>query len=196
MPNNILKSTFIIILGGLLGYSSVKYFFSSDVKPNRLIASAPVGKLKHTINTNLYYDVKIDADHISQNDHDSSQIQIFLTARRNFDAGLRYQWSLPQDAIIVSGSTDGDLGAFTKNQTKSFILQLKNFSKQQKKYLIFQISGQLEQRPAKQDLLISSRIEDSFEHQIQQNAKKPASEDQKVQGNSNRRKFNLDNVIR
>lgn len=196
MPNNILKSTFIIILGGLLGYSSMKYFFSSDVKPNRLIASAPVGKLKHTINTNLYYDVKIDADHISQTDHDSSQIQIFLTAKRSFDTGLKYQWSLPQDVTVVSGSMNGELGAFSENQTKSFMLELKNFSKQQKKYLIFQISGQLEQRPAKQDLLISSRIEDSFEHQIQQNAKKPASEDQKAQGNSVQRRFNPDNVIR
>lgn len=196
MSHNILKSVFVVALGGLFGYSTMKYFIMLEPKGNnRLVASAAIRKLKHTVNTTLYYDAKIQTNQISTSNNNSSTILISVTAKQNFSEGLVYHWNIPQDVTVVSGETDGDFGAFTEGQTKIFQIDVKNFSKQERKYISFEISGNLEQRPVKHDLLVSSRIEDSFEHQIQQNSKQPANEDQKIQTNSVRRRFNPDDII-
>ena len=97
---------------------------------------------------------------------------------------------------MLEGTLTENLGAFTAGQSKEFTLKVRQFSKQFKKFISFEIKGDYEQRPINREILISSRVEDSFEYVIQQNEKKRKVQAQKLGNDKAKSKFSPDRVIR
>lgn len=192
--SNLLKSAAIISFGSVLGYTSVKWLTSEP--KNRSIASYPVSKLGKVQNARNLFDVKLNTDGLALTDDGTSTIKVTIVALKNFDSGLVYSWNLPQDIEVVEGPITENIGAFTAGQSKEFTLKARQFSKQLKKFISFEIKGDYEQRPINREILISSRVEDSFEYVIQQNEKKRKVQVQKPGADKVKSKFSPDRVIR
>lgn len=196
MPiTNILKSAAIISLGAIVGYSAIKFF--SPEQKNRFIASYPISKLGKEQNARYLFDVKINSDELALTDDGISTIKVNIEALKNFNSGLIYSWNLPQDIQLVEGNLSDNLGEFTANQSKEFILKVRGFSKNLKKFISFEVRGEFEQKPIHREVLISSRIEDSFEYVIQQNElNRQKNQINKLGADQPKSKFNPENVIR
>lgn len=192
--NNLLKSAAIISIGGILGYTSVKWLTPEPM--NRSIASYPISKLGKVQNARNLFDVKLNTEGLALTDDGTSIIKVSIEALKNFDSGLVYSWNLPQDIEVLEGPLSENLGAFTAGQSKDFTLKVRQFSKQLKKFISFEIKGDYEQRPINREILISSRVEDSFEYVIQQNEKKRKVQAQKLGIDKTKSKFSPDRVIR
>lgn len=194
MPiSDILKSVVVISLGVVVGYSSIKFFKPEE--KNRFMASYPISKLGKNQNSRLLFDIKANTDELALDENDVSTIKINVQALKNIDAGLIYNWHLPQDVELVDGNLNNILGDFTANQNKEFVIRVKGFSKRFKKFISFEVQGEFEQRPIHREILISSRIEDSFEYTIQQNELNK-SKNQINKLNNGKTKFSLDRVVR
>lgn len=204
MSYNILKSTAVvglgvICLGVIVGYSSVKFLkpivFQSE--NNRSIASYPVSKVGQEQNSRYFFNIKINTDELAKTEDGISTIKINIEALKNFNTGLLYSWSLAQDVELLEGALNGHLGEFSENQNKEFILKVRGFSKQLKKFISFEVHGEFEKKPIRHEVLISSRIEDSFEYAIQQNElSKSKNQIKKLDDSKSNNKFRPDRVIR
>ncbi len=192
--SNVLKSAAIISFGSVLGYTSVKWL--TPEPKNRSIASYPISKLGKEQNARFLFDVKLNTDGLALTEDGTSTIKVSIEALKNFDSGLVYSWNLPQDIEVLEGTLTENLGAFTAGQSKEFTLKVRQFSKQLKKFISFEIKGDYEQRPINREILISSRVEDSFEYVIQQNEKKRKVQAQKLGTAKSKSKFSPDRVIR
>lgn len=196
MPfTNILKSFAIILAGSLTGYTSVKFFMPEP--KNRSIASFPITKLGKEQSSRFLFDMSLNTDEISQTEDGVSTLKVGIDALKNFDDGLVYTWNLPADVQLIDGSLTGPLGAFSTHQNKEIVIKVRGFSKQLKKFISFEIKGAFAERPVHREILISSRIEDSFEYVIQQNElKRKKNLVNKLGSEKIKSKFSPDRIIR
>lgn len=192
--SDLLKSAAIVAFGSVLGYTSVKWL--EPEQKNRSIASYPISKLGKEQNARNLFNVKLNTDELALTEEGTSTIKVSIEALKSFDSGLIYSWNLPQDIEVLEGPLTENLGAFTTGQSKDFTIKVRQFSKQFKKFISFEIKGDYEQRPINREILISSRVEDSFEYVIQQNDKKHKVQAQKPGTNKVKSKFSPDRVIR
>lgn len=194
MSYNILKSIAVIAFGILFGYNSMKYF--SEPSKDRRLASVHLGKLGFQKNTQSLFQVKANLDQIAQKDEDVSVILVKVEALQNINPGLTYQWNISADVQILDSVQTGELGVFSPNEIKIFELRVRGFSKSQKKFISFEITGDYDQRPVKHEVLVPSRIEDSFEYQIQQSKKQNSGNKLNGFGDSDKHdRFNPKNVV-
>ncbi len=197
MPvSNVLKSIMIITFGALVGYGSTKIFMNEPIQKNRTIASYPITKLGQDQNARFLFDIKINTDGLAPREDEVTILKANIQALKNFGPGLVYTWNLPNDITLVEGKLTEDLGDFSANQTREFMISVRGFSKQQKKFVSFEIKGQLESRSINREILISSRPEDSFEYLIQQQEKKRKDQPQKPGLGIQKNKFSPEHVIR
>ena len=192
--SNILKSLAVITFGGLFGYGSI-HFLKPEPK-NRFIASQPMAKIGLEQNARSLFDVKLNTEDLAKKDSDVSTIQVTIEALHPIDSGLVYHWNLSNDIQVVEGSLHDHLGAFTTGESKVYTLKVKGFSKELKKYISFEVRGDVNQRPVRREVLISSRVEDSFEYMIQQNDKKNTANGQNNKLDKKKNKFTAENVVR
>lgn len=194
MSYNILKSLAVISVGAVVGYSSIKYLQPQE--KNRFIASYPISKMGKEQNARLLFDVKINADDLALNDSGVSTIKVTVEALKDINTNLIYKWNLGQDVDVVEGSLTDSLGVLTVNQTKEITLKVRGFSKQLKKFISFEVNGEFEQRPIQREVLISSRIEDSFEYVIQQNEiNRNKNQNFKLGDSKSKSKFSPDHIV-
>lgn len=195
MPNNILKSLGIVLCGTVFGYSMVQ-FLKPEMK-NRHIASAMISKLGQEQNARSLFDVKLNLDGIGANDQGISELKVSVIALKNIRAGLMYNWNLPTEVQIMEGAATEALGEFTVGQSRDFVLHVRGFSKQSKRFISFEVQGEINQYPIKREVLISSRMEDSLEYLIQQNelGKEKKAGINKL-GTESKGRFDPENVVR
>jgi|GEM_PF-2618778 len=169
MPiRSFLKSIAIILSAGVaVGFAAVH--FLKPVDKNRSLMYYSFSKLGADQNSRYLFDIKINASELSQTENEISIIKVNIEGLKDFNSDLIYTWTLPQDVELAEGALSGPLGDFYTNQNKEYILKVRGFSKQLKKFISFEVQGEFEQRPVRRDILISSRLEDSFEYSIQQN---------------------------
>ncbi len=191
---NILKSFVVVIVGALLGYNGL-HFFYLDKNNTRALASLPMSKISKDQSSQYLFEIILNTDELAQNNSDISVLKIKIQALKNFNSGLTYIWNLPQDIDVVEGYLTGPLEAFNANEEKEFILKVRNFSKQSKKFISFEVLGLLNEKNVRREVLISSRVEDSFEYTIQQNE----LNNRKNQNNKldiRKSKFDPENVVK
>ena len=195
MPNNLLKSIAVMLIGGFIGYGTVSVL-KFDMK-NRSIASEVTSKIGKYQNAHYYFDVSVNTDSLSKTENGISTLKVRVTAMQDFPSALVYSWNLPQETEVVDGSIHSNLGEFKKNETKDFVLKVKGFSKELRRYLSFEIQGILDQRQIHREVLISSRIEDSFEYLVQQREKeKQQGFLKKMNIDKTKNKYSPENIIR
>lgn len=195
MPiNNLLKSVVVIAIGSIVGYSSVKYFMPEP--KNRSLASFPASKLGREHNAKFLFDARVNADDLAKTEDGISTIRIKIEAFKNLNSGLIYSWNLPSDVELVEGVLSDDLGALSQSQSKEISIKVRGFSKQFKKFLSFEVKGEFEQRPVNREILVSSRVEDSFEYVVQQNEKVRKSQAHKMGIEKQKNKFSPEHVVR
>jgi hypothetical protein len=198
MPiSNILKSASVMIVGGLIGYNVVKYSSQKPVQQNRFLASVPMAKLGSQQLARTFFETKVHLKEIAKNESETSILKVTITALKNIPAGLTYNWILPKDVHLVSGFTNEQVGTLNQGESKEFEIQVNGFSKELRKYVSFEIHGQVNQWPLRHEVLLSSRIEDSLEYLIHQNELKKNSEVgvQKLRAKA-KSKFAIENVIK
>ncbi|MEK6628009.1 MAG: hypothetical protein AABY53_05240 [Bdellovibrionota bacterium] len=196
MSYNILKSVAVISFGAIVGYSSVKFLLNPS-QNSRAIASFPISKVGQEQNSRYLFNIKINTEELAKTEEGVSTIKINIEALKKLNAGLSYSWILAQDIELLEGSLNGDLGEFTENQNKEFILKVRGFSKQLKKFISFEVNGEFEKKPIRREVLISSRIEDSLEYAIQQNElSKSKNQINKLDHSKSKNKFSPENIIR
>ncbi len=194
MSYNILKSVAVISVGAIVGYSTIKYFQPQE--KNRFIASYQISKMGKEQGARLLFNVKINADDLALNDSGVSTIKVTVEALKDINTNLVYKWNLPQDVDVIEGSITERLGFFTADQSQEITLKVKGFSKQLKKFISFEVNGEFEQRPIQREVLISSRIEDSFEYVIQQNEiNRTKNQNFKLGDSKSKSKFSPDNIV-
>lgn len=192
--SNLLKSIAVIAFGGIFGYSAVHY-----LKPepkSRFLASPPISKVGLEQNSRYLFDVRLNTDELAQQESGISTVKVKVIALRNIEAGLIYNWNLSEGIQVVEGSTHDLVGALASGQEKEFVLRVRGFSKEIKKFLSFEIRGEVGQRGIRREVLISSRIEDSFEYVVQQNQLQHNKQHGKVGTQSRDSKFSPENVIK
>lgn len=198
MPrHNFLKPLAIITCGALLG-ASITHLTVQHLKPepkNRFIASQPMAKIGLEQNARQVLDIKIDTSELAAQDAQVSILKVKITALRPLEAGLIYNWNVSDDIQVLEGSLHDQLGAFTNGETKEFTVRLRGFSKEIKRYVSFEVQGATHQRPLRREVLISSRVEDSFEYVIQQNQKKNVKAGHNKVGAQSNSRFSPENVI-
>lgn len=171
MPiNNFLKSLAVVLLGGLAGYQGVKYFSQSNDRQvsSYSLSSHRMAKLGLAQNANSLFDVQVNTDGLSPQEGGISTVQVRVRAYTQIGDGLQYQWNLPPEVELVDGQYSQVMGRFNANEEKIFELKVRNFSKQLRRYISFEIRGLVNHLPVQKDVLISSRIEDSMEYILQQ----------------------------
>jgi hypothetical protein len=195
--SNILKSAGIMIIGGLIGYNVVKYSSEKNVEQNRLLASVPMAKLGSQQLAHTFFETKVHLKEIAKSESETSILKVTITALKNIPAGLTYNWVLPKDVHLVSGFTNELVGTLNQGEVKEFEIQVNGFSKELRKYVSFEIAGQVNQLPLRHEVLLSSRIEDSLEYLIHQNELKKNSKigTQKLRARA-KTKFAPENVIK
>ncbi|MEQ1723738.1 MAG: hypothetical protein ABL930_11220 [Pseudobdellovibrio sp.] len=194
--SNFLKSAAVMSFGALLGYSGIKYLDQKVAPKNRFIASQQISKIGLEQNASYLFEVKLDNNNFAISESDTSTIKVNVLALKDLQEGaLNYAWNLPQDVEVIEGATNDSLGEFKSGEIKEFILKVKGFSKQLKKYVSFEIKGDYGQQPIRREILISSRYEDSLEYLVQQNSVKQASKQNSKLGIT-KSKFDPENVIK
>jgi hypothetical protein len=191
---NLLKSIAVVALGIAAGYFSVHLL--KPASANRFIASQQISKLGLSNNAASLFDVKLNTDGLALRDSDMSIITVSVVAANDLpDAGITYKWNLPSDVQLLDGTAASTIGAFSAGQSKDFTIKVKNFSKELRKYISFEVQGDLNQLPLKREVLISSRIEDSFEYMLQQNELKKNKLNKKLGVSENKGRFSPENII-
>lgn len=194
MPvSNVLKSVFVMAVGVLAGYSAMKYS-QQPLSQNRSMASVAIAKMGQEQMARQYFELQTDLSQIAKNESDVSEIKITLTALKSLNAGLNYQWVLPQGVNLLQGPLQEQLPALQAGESKILSIKVNGFSKEFRKYLSLEIKGNANQFPVRQEVLVSSRIEDSLEYLIQQSEKKDRQNGINKMGVKN--KFSAENVIK
>lgn len=191
--SNLLKSFVVMAVGGLTGYSLMKYS-QQPLEQNRFIASAGIAKMGQEQMARQFFEMQTDISQIAKSESDVSEIKITFTALKTLGAGLHYQWVLPAGVNLLQGPLQDELPAMQAGESKIFNIKVNGFSKELKKYLSFEISGNANQFPVKQEVLVSSRIEDSLEYLIQQSERK--QRDSGIQKLGIKNKFSSENIVR
>lgn len=173
--SNVLKSTLVMTLGAVVGYSSVKYFKQPN-ENNRGIASITFSKLGSEQYAKSLFEVKIENESLAKKSDEESIIYVKIEAYKTLPEGLSYSWSIPDTVSVVEGVLAGPLNGFSAKETKEFRLKVKGYSKEVRSYISFAIKGTLDGKPVERDILVSSRPEDSFEYVVQERERERAIE--------------------
>lgn len=186
-----------MIIGGVIGYNVVKYSSQKPADQNRFLASIPMAKLGSQQLARTYFETKVHLKEIAKTESETSILKVTITAIKNIPTGLVYSWVVPKDVHVVSGFTHEQIGSLAEGESKGFEVQVNGFSKELRKYVSFEIIGQVNQLPIRHEVLLSSRIEDSLEYLIHQNELKKNSEIgvQKLRAKA-KSKFAPENVIK
>jgi hypothetical protein len=193
---NFLKSAAVMSFGALIGYSGIKYLDQNVAPQNRFIASQQISKMGLEQNASYLFEVKLDNNDFALSESETSTIKVTVQALKVLQAGtLNYSWTLPEDVQVLEGTTNDLLGEFKAGEIKEFVLKVKGFSKQLKKYVSFEIKGDYNQQLIRREILISSRVEDSFEYLVQQNSIQQRSKMNSKLGIT-KSKFDPENVIK
>jgi hypothetical protein len=180
-------------VGGFTGYSVMNYT-QKPLEQNRFMASVSIAKMGQEQMARQFFDLQTDLSQIAKNESDVSEIKITVTALKNLNAGLNYRWILPPGVNMVQGPLQDQLPSLQTGETKELTIKVNGFSKELRKYLSLEISGNANQFPVKQEVLVSSRIEDSLEYLIQQSEKKNRQNGVNKMGKKS--KFSAENIVR
>lgn len=195
MPIKFLKIMGLFIFSFVAVHGSVNFFSTTTVQ-SRKVASLPISKMGKEQTAQYFFDIKTIAEYIAQNDHEISVITIQLQSVRSIKSGLQYHWNLPEGVEVVEGLLVDSVNEFSPEQTQDFTLKVKGFSKENLKYIRFEIIGDTELGPVKRVVLISTRPENSLEYQIQNNFLNSSSNSENNKLNILKNKFNPDNVVK
>jgi hypothetical protein len=163
-------------------------------EPAREPASIKIQKLGADQLSAEFFDVKITDSNTSTTEDAGSSYTVTISALRSVPAGLSFTWAVPSDSRLVAGDLTGTLYALQAGESQQIKIDLAGFSKQQKKFLGFQITGQIFNQPVKRDLLIASQLENTIEYKIQQAYQRDNSLQNKLGTKSS--KFKAENVIK
>ncbi len=211
MPKqHFLKSFSIITSGFLIGYVGMNIyqnqFTHSEMNFSSLAGSEKSGSLpklsklsSESIYEN-YFDVRIKHIKIANNINDPSIVKAIIIAKTNIPSGLKYQWLNGVDVIIKEELTHGVLPELQAGEEKEIEIAVSGFSKALQTYLSFEIQGQIGSQEIKKTILSSSRLEDSFEYLVQQNAQKEKEEklnSKSLKASATKKsKFDLSNIVK
>jgi hypothetical protein len=196
---NILRSASIVAVGAVVGFKGMQYWQASANQERSIASLAPtrmIAKIGLEQNANNMFDIRVDDGGVARHDGSVSTLKIYVQAYNAVPEGLSANWKIPHDVDVVSGDLNLALGAFQRNEIKTFSLQVKNFSKDVRKYISFEIFGSANQLPVRRDVLLSSRVEDSFEYIVQQNEAQKTKALQKLGQSKSKSKFDPENVAR
>ncbi len=177
---NILKSLSVVTLGAVIGYSSVRGLMAKN-SPNRYLASATMSKMAVEQTSKSILDIQVKKSIIGLTDADSSTIEVSIEALQPIPAGVPFDWNLPEGVTVIKGASHGLLPEFTANQVQDFTLQVSGFNKSKKTYISFSVKGDMGSIKLQQEVLFSTRPEDSFEYVVQTFERKK-TEDSKASG--------------
>jgi hypothetical protein len=193
---NILKSSFVILIGSVCGYKLMKaYNENAPVKQNRYVASTVVSKIGKEQVSRQFFDLQTD-NQIAKDDSSLTELKIIFIALKDLNAGLQYKWSLPAGVNVLSGSVQEQLPAMKSGETKEIVLKVTGFSKELRKYVSLDIDGTANQFPVRRSVLISSRIEDSLEYRVQQTQLKEINNGDANKLGTKKTKFAPENIVR
>ena len=186
-----------MVIGGLIGYNVVKYSTQKPIEQNRFLASMPMAKLGSQQLARTYFETKVHLKDIAKNESETSTLKVTITALKNIPTGLVYSWVLPKDVNLVSGFANEQIGSLAQGESKDFEIQVNGFSKELRKYVSFEVIGDINQFPLRHEVLLSSRLEDSLEYLIHQNELNKKSEigTQKLRAKA-KSKFAPENIIK
>jgi len=115
--SNILKSTLVMTLGAVVGYSTVK-FLKQPNENNRGIASLTFSKLGSEQYAKTLFDVKIENESIAKKSDEESIVTVKIEAFKTLPEGLTYTWNIPDTVTVVDGDLSGPLTGFSAKETK------------------------------------------------------------------------------
>ncbi len=164
------------------------------VRTERTPASIKIQKLGADQVSPEFFDMKITESKTAATEDEGSTYTVTISALRSLPAGLTYAWTLPAGARLVAGDLAGSLFALQAGESQEIKIDLAGFSKQQKKFLEFQVGGQVFNQAVKRDLLIASQLENTLEYKIQQAHRQNNGLLNKL--GSKESKFKLENVIK
>lgn len=141
-----------------------------------------------------FFDLQITESNTAAIEEAASSFTVTVTAIRSVPAGLSYAWTLPSDARLIAGDLTGSLYALQAGESQQFKIDLAGFSKQQKKFLEFHVTGLVFNQPVKRDLMIASQLENTLEYKIQQAYRHNNNVQNKLGTREN--KFSVDNIIK
>ena len=160
----------------------------------RAPASIKIEKLGSDQISPEFFDMKITESKTAATEDEGSTYTVTISAIRALPVGLTYAWTLPGNARLVAGDLTGSLYALQSGESQEIKIDLAGFSKQQKKFLEFQVGGQVFNQTVKRDLLIASQLENTLEYKIQQAHRQNNGLLNKL--GSKESKFKLENVIK
>lgn len=169
-------------VGAVFGYYSIQFFMpnqsAAQFGPNRFLASATMSKLGSEQYAKSFFDIKIKNEIVSNSKDEISVVKVTFEAFQKLPPALNYTWHLPEGATLVDGSLTGTLTELEANQTQELEIKLKGYSREFKNHVVFAVKGDLNQSQINQNVIVSSRPEDSFEYIVQENEKLKAKEAQ------------------
>ena len=198
MPfSNLLKSTCVIAIGAVFGYSAVK-FVNQPNENNRGLASLTFSKLGSEQFAKSLFQIKITNETLAENKDETSVIYVNVEALKTFPDGLVYNWNLPDTVTVIEGDVAGALSGLSSHEVKEFRLKVKGYSREVRNFISFTVKGNLDNKPIERDVLVSSRPEDSFEYVVQEHENEKAIEEakglKKFTKPAAKSPINLDNV--
>jgi hypothetical protein len=203
MSGKFLKSISVVVTGAVVGYFSIQVILpgfgkTSTSSPNRFLASATMSKLGTEQYAKSYFDIRIKNDVIAFTKDEVSTVKVIITAYQKLPAGLTYSWHLPEGATIVQGIETAEIPQLDADQVQEFELKIKGYSKEFKNHVVFAVKGDLNQSQINQNVIVSSRPEDSFEYVVQEHEMQKAVEAQakkKMGKSSSKSPFDPKNVV-
>ncbi|MBC7740590.1 MAG: hypothetical protein H7061_00230 [Bdellovibrionaceae bacterium] len=191
----LLKPIMVIVSGAFFGFYAVQFFLPQPQAHNRFLASATMAKLGSEQFAKSLFDLKIKNEFVGDNNDEVSVIKVTLEAYQPLPAGLNYSWSLPEGAELVDGVIAGQLPLLSPDQLQEFTIKVKGYAHDNKRHIIFNVKGDVNQNLVDQNVIVSSRPEDSFEYVVQQREKAIAKTQNKLGANKSKSAIDPKNVV-
>lgn len=201
--SSILKSISIVSVGLLIGYFgalSIKDHSLKANQNNRYLASVHMTKLATVQNAQTHFEIQVKNESVAISNDETSIVKVIITPYFDTEADLNYSWITPENIQVISGSVAGHISRLEKDKSIELSLDITGYSKETRNYISFEITGKINSIPIKQDVLLTSRPEDSFEYLVQQNAmtedKKKNSANRSNTTSESKKRFDPKNIIR
>lgn len=196
MSRYVLKSSVVTIAGLAMGYFGTLVYknYQADQNPNRFIASAPMAKLASIQNAQQLFEIRSRTVSVAQTQDETSTVKVVITPYDNYNNELNFNWELPEDVRVISGEVQGTIQKFEKHKPIELTLDVTGFSKEKRNYISFKISGMLNHLPVSQDILVTSRPEDSFEYLVQKNAEIEEKTKKSTKSGNQKKRFDPKNI--
>ncbi len=168
MPQlKLLKSLMVTVTGAFFGFYAVQLFIPVKPSQNRFLASATMSKLGSNQYAKSIFDLKIKNDVLAENPAEISTVKVSVEAFQDLTPGLTYTWVLPEGAEILQGQAQGPIPELKADQSQEFMIQLKGYSHEMNSHVVFVVKGDINNNLIDQNVIVSSRPEDSFEYVVQ-----------------------------